>query len=380
MGSLLPFLVLYYEQLGLTGQQIGLIMGVAPLVTMLSAALWGGIADATQQHQRVLLVTLSGVILTIPAFLITDQLAGLLLVVVVLGFFNAPIMPLIDNAVLGLLGSQSHRYGKIRLWGAIGFGISPPIVGYLVEARGIIWAFAIYVVLIGGCILIARRLPIQQTESILDSNQSQPDPEPSFWHKFRILMLNRSWVLFLLVIFITGMSAAVMQNYLFLYMNQIGASETLMGIALSVAMLGEITLFLLSERLLKRYRPNQLLMFAMVGHALRLVLYSYISNPWLVLPVQVLHGCSFALIWITAVEYAKQLAPPGMGATAQGILNSVNFGIASAIGSFAGGYLYQEMGPHLMFRWAGLSVLLGVALLIGANGRTRVRAQVKGAL
>jgi len=138
VGSLLPFLVLYYEQLGLTGQQIGLIMGVAPLVTMLSAALWGGIADATQQHQRVLLVTLSGVILTIPAFLITDQLAGLLLVVVVLGFFNAPIMPLIDNAVLGLLGSQSHRYGKIRLWGAIGFGISPPIVGYLVEARDLI--------------------------------------------------------------------------------------------------------------------------------------------------------------------------------------------------------------------------------------------------
>jgi len=375
VGALLPFLVLYYEQLGLTGQQIGLITGASPLVTMLSAALWGGIADGTKQHQRVLLIALLGIVLTVPFLLVTEQLIWLLLVTIILSFFTSPIMPLIDNAVLSLLDTQSHRYGKIRLWGAIGFGCSPPIVGYLIGDGVIIWAFGIYLVLIGGCILIARRLPMTQAESAVGSEQ--PSQDVSFWQKFCTLMMDRSWVLFLLVIFITGMSAAVMQNYLFLYMNQIGASETLMGIALSVAMLGEITLFVFSEWLLKRYRPHQLLMFAMLGHSVRLVLYSYISTPWLVLPVQILHGCSFALIWITAVEYAKQLAPPGMGATAQGILNSVNFGIASAIGSFIGGYLYQQMGPHLMFRWAGLSVLVGVALLVGANGRTRgVTAQL----
>jgi len=64
-----------------------------------------------------------------------------------------------------------------------------------------------------------------------------------------------------------------------------------------------------------------------------------------------------------------------MGATAQGMLNSIHFGIAAAIGSFIGGYLYQQVGPHLMFRWAGWSVLVGVALLVVSNRQSQLRTQ-----
>ena len=385
VGALMPFLVLYYEQLGLTGRQIGLLTGVAPLVTMLSATFWGGLADATRQHQNILTGTLIGATLTAPFFLTTAQLLWLLGLVIIFGCFTAPIMPLIDNAVLGFLGSQSRRYGKVRLWGAIGFGVSPPIVGVFVEQGGIKWAFMVYLGLILSCILLSRLLPISPAESA-DQTSDEPDidkpsksetrqPTGSFWQDFRTLMQDRAWVLLLSVVFISGMSSAVMHNYLFLYMNHIGSGEGLMGLALSVAMVGEISMFVFSERLLNRFQTHQLLMLAMLGHAIRLVLYSYISLPWLVLPVQVLHGFSFALIWITAVEYARKIAPPGMGATAQGILNSVNFGIASAVGSLAGGYLYQQVGPFLMFRWAGLWVLLGVALLANVNSRTRRAAR-----
>ena len=40
-----PFLVLYYQELGFSGTQIGLLTGVSPLVTFFSATLWTGLAD-----------------------------------------------------------------------------------------------------------------------------------------------------------------------------------------------------------------------------------------------------------------------------------------------------------------------------------------------
>ncbi len=47
-ACLMPYLVLYYRQIGLSGGQIGLLAGIGPLVTLVAAPLWGGWADATR--------------------------------------------------------------------------------------------------------------------------------------------------------------------------------------------------------------------------------------------------------------------------------------------------------------------------------------------
>jgi PPP family 3-phenylpropionic acid transporter len=43
----LPFLVLYYQSLGFSGAQIGLLSGLTPLVIMIGAPFWTGLADKT---------------------------------------------------------------------------------------------------------------------------------------------------------------------------------------------------------------------------------------------------------------------------------------------------------------------------------------------
>jgi MFS family permease len=47
-----PFIVLYYQGLGFTGRQIGLLTGMSPLVSFVSAPLWTGLADATPQSRK----------------------------------------------------------------------------------------------------------------------------------------------------------------------------------------------------------------------------------------------------------------------------------------------------------------------------------------
>ena len=52
-ASLFAFLVLYYEELGLPGPQIGLLAAIPPLTLLVAAPVWGGLADATRQHHRL---------------------------------------------------------------------------------------------------------------------------------------------------------------------------------------------------------------------------------------------------------------------------------------------------------------------------------------
>ncbi|MCB0096756.1 MAG: MFS transporter, partial [Caldilineaceae bacterium] len=62
MAALMPFLVLYYEQIGLSGRQIAVLAALPPLMNLFAAALWNGVADAFNQHKRLQMVAIAGAI------------------------------------------------------------------------------------------------------------------------------------------------------------------------------------------------------------------------------------------------------------------------------------------------------------------------------
>jgi MFS family permease len=91
-----------------------------------------------------------------------------------------------------------------------------------------------------------------------------------------------------------------------------------------------------------------------------------------VLLIQLLHGFTFAALWTAGVAYAHRAAPPGMGATAQGVFSGVTMGLATATGALIGGWLYQSAGAALMFRWVGIGIALA---LLAAGAAARYLAQ-----
>src|SRR5690349_3642448 len=53
-SSLLPFFVLFYRRLGFNGAQIGLLTGIPPLVILVAAPFWTGLADSKRWHKWVM--------------------------------------------------------------------------------------------------------------------------------------------------------------------------------------------------------------------------------------------------------------------------------------------------------------------------------------
>jgi MFS transporter, PPP family, 3-phenylpropionic acid transporter len=351
-AALVPFLVVYYQELGLQGTQIGLLAGIPPLLSLVSAPVWGAVSDTTKRHKLWLLVAIGGSIFLALALPVSHAFVWLIPVVMLFSFFSSPIMPLVDNTTMSLLGDQKERYGRIRLWGAIGWGVAAPIVGWLIESSGVMWSFWSYAGLMGVGLLVAVRIPVRKHVGAT--------PHSSM----RIFLTSPYWFIFLVVIFCGGMALSMISNFLFIYLRELGANKVTLGLTLTCATLSELPIMFYSSHLLRRWNAQQLMRVALLFYAVRALAYSFILAPWVALLIQLLHGPSFSLMWVAGISYADKIAPRGLEATAQGLFSGAMLGVGLTAGAFLGGLLYEHIGLVNMFRVTALIALIGMVFML----------------
>lgn len=351
LAFLMPFLALFYQKVGFSGTQIGLLTGIAPLITLAGAPFWTGLADSTRRHKAVMaltIVTVIGAMLLMPRF---DEFYILFALVVVFAFFGAPVVSLADSATMNMLGEKRDNYGKIRLWGAVGWGLFAPIAGAVVQRLGLSWPFYGYAIGMGVALLAALALHFPAQKAGVQ-----------FRAGMRTLLSSRRWMSFLLMVLLCGVGMATINSYLFIHMESLGMSKTLMGLALTVSTLSEIPVMFFAGRFLKRFNPRDLLLLALLVVGARLLLYSASSQGWQILLIQLVHGLTFPIIWVAGVSYADRVAPPGLSASAQGMFGSTLMGIGAALGGLLAGILLQGLGSAGMYLAIGLG-LVAIALL-----------------
>jgi PPP family 3-phenylpropionic acid transporter len=353
---LLPFLAVYFEQRGLSGTQIGLLAGIPPLMTMLGTSAWGTLADATRRHKQVFLLVIIGTIVSVALIPFSHSFLSLSLMIALHSFCFMSLIPLLDNNALEILGDRSDQYGRIRLWGSIGWGTGAPLIGPVVERFGLEWTFYGHATLMLVGLLIALPLPVAQKSAGGGFNQG-----------IKRLLRDQRWYVFLMIIFIAGFGDAIARNYSFLYLKDLGASSTLMGLSLTIAIASELVILTFSGYLLRRFGPLVLLVIGTSTQAARLLGWSVIGDPYVALSLQLLNGLSFAALWLAGVAYAKEIAPEGLGATAQGLLSGVYFGLSAAVGAILGGIWYEQFGSWGMYRWGGLVMVTGLIIFVVAN-------------
>jgi PPP family 3-phenylpropionic acid transporter len=352
IASFFPYLVLHYKQLGLSGKQIGILTSLFPIITVFAAPVWGAIADKTQRHKTLLMFMLSGAITSV--FLLSQAEAYGLILLLIITFATsvASIGSIIDSSVLTSLGTRKQDYGKYRLWGTIGFGIISPIAGFITQRFGLSWAFYMYITLLSMVLLLVFRYPIQKS--------SFRKPLGSSNAEFR----SPAWTHFLVVIFVIGIGLGISGNYLLLHMESLGIPRTYMGLTLVSLTLSEVPLMVFGHRLLKIWPAQRWLFVALFVMCFRLLCNSLAIAPWHFLLVQLLHGPTFALVWVAGVAYADELAPAHLKATSQGLFNSTVNGLGGAVGALIGGFLLDAFGAVRMFSYASLGLAVAASMVL----------------
>jgi PPP family 3-phenylpropionic acid transporter len=347
LAAMSPFLALYYQSLGLSGSQIGLLLGISPLVSLFASPFWTGLADARHRHKTILVGTILGTILFAIVFPFLQMFSLVFLFVLLFAFAFAPIVSLVDTATMSMLAGRRELYGRTRLWGTIGWGVTAPLAGMFLQARGLYWLFWVYALLMTFNLFVIPRITF-----------SRPADAVPFWHGLRIVFTDRRWVFFLLIVFVAGIGFSVHTNYLSLLLQHLGADKTVIGFAVTITMLSELPVMFFSNRLLKWLKPNGLLTLAMTTGGLRCLLYAFSPTPQVILVIQLLHGLTFPALWIAGVTYAAENAPAGLESTSQSILASVLTGFGMSAGGLLGGALIDAFGIARMYLYVGLMVLV----------------------
>lgn len=348
-----PFMVLYYNSLGFSGIEIGLLTGITPLFSFFSAPLWTSLADTTHRHRLIMSVVILLFAVSIFAFSFLTTFWSILLIVILFNVFSAPISPFADSATLFMLGDKKEMYGRMRLGGTIGFGLVAPLAGIIVQNYGLKFVFW------GGavCMLLGFMVSQQFRYSPVQASSSAKVA-------VRTLLMNRRWQLFLLLALVGGIALAAANNFLLPYMQELGADGSTMGFALMIGTIGEIPVLFFGNRLTRFFKPYGLFVLTVVITGVRLLLFAASTTPTFVLIFQALNGLTFPAMWLAGVAYADENAPAGMSATAQGMFGAVALGIGASVGGLAGGPLLDIVGSRGVFMVFGITVLVTVAFVV----------------
>lgn len=347
------YFALFFQQEGIPGVQIGVLLGISSLIGIFAGPMWSGLADATHRHRQVLSMAVIGNVIAIILLPVFHSFLIFLLLMIFQSFFSGPILPMVDNATMSMLDDEKEMYGRVRAGGTIGWGVAAPIVGAIVARFGLRWNFSFY-----ACLLLISLIAVQQLRYGTRTIRA------SYFEGIRRLLSDRKWIVFLTIVFIAGNGSGVITNYLFIYLQKIGTDPAWMGWALTISTIAEFPALLIAHRLMKRLGPNGLLTLGLAATALRCGLYGIIKVPWLALVVQLMQFFTFPILLVAGVSYADENAPAGMGATAQSIFSSSFIGFGFAAGGFFGGVLIQFIGVQQMFFVFG--VILFLAALIFA--------------
>lgn len=142
----------------------------------------------------------------------------------------------------------------------------------------------------------------------------------------------------------------------------------------------ELPFFFISGWLINKMGHINAMTMVLFAFGVRLCLYSSLTNPWWVLPIELMQGVTFALFYATMTTYANIVAPHGTAATLQVCTNSIPFmnahtkirnfyfiqglvgaifeGIGVSAGSFLGGYMMNEIGGSNTFRIFGIVAMI----------------------
>lgn len=149
-----------------------------------------------------------------------------------------------------------------------------------------------------------------------------------------------------------GLCTALIWNFLFWHLEELADADpscnhnewmkTLQGLVSVIQTFGgELPFLFLSGWVLQSITHIHAMSLVLFGFAVRFMLYSILTNPWWVLPIELMQGVTFGIFYATMASYASLVAPPGTEATLQ-VISEAN--LKKKKRSFEATYSYYISG------------------------------------
>lgn len=349
---IISFLPLYLESKHLNAVEIGWVLAVGPFASIFSQPFWGYMSDKYKTVKKILMICIIGFLSISIVFFQMNSLIAIILMGSLFFFFATPVGALSDSLTQRRATSLGISFGSIRTWGSIGFATSSLLIGALLSKIGV--QYMIFPYLIFGTIALIV---------VFKLTDIQIDQEPIQLKDIRFILGNKSFTIFLLLIMLITTAHRANDSFMALYIADLGGSEFLVGVAWFIGVISEAAIFALAGFWFKKYHPLVFIIFAGILYSIRWFVYGGLEEPLYIISLQVLHGLTFGVFYVSAFDYVTRLIPNILQATGHLIFYAVFFGVSGIIGSLLGGFIFNEFSGEMLYFAMGCLTLFGTICL-----------------
>lgn len=286
----------------------------------------------------------------------------MLLIYTVSTIFSATQAPIADSYAIAAANKAGSSYGSIRMMMSIGAAVGAYAGGQYIERFSVSTIWLPFLILSMVAVVFAMTLPKQAEENHMMSQ--------SFSQGVKQLLSNRIFLAFLGGCLVNQTMAAF-GTYFVVAFQSVGGSASYAGIALFIASFTNVPSMLYASKVIRRLGRERTLLIGALIYVLRWGIQVAFPYPSVMVGVQVLHGLSFGLFYIAAVEYVSQITSSEIQATGQSVFNIVFSGFAGILGNLLNGVLLSQGGVGLMNLACMLSAAVGSLLLLYVAIRSR---------
>ena len=357
---------IWFASHGLNPFQIGLFRSIK-IIGIIFGPIWSVLADKTRKRREILAflflccVTILKILDYFP--FIYNNIYNIFFVLVIYYIFNVGLRPLTEGIILTSLGKDKELFGRQAMFAAIGWLTSCVISGYLYSYFGFYACWYLQVFSVFATIYIL----VFHVEDFKKEEISEMDKIPFFVKLKNVCeKLSEPKVLKILIVMVVqGAGSNMIESFLFLYLNNdLQAPKYICGWTIFFTCLLEHPIFFYSHKLLDYFGINILFITAQLAFIIRTFLYTYLTkdNVLWVLPIELLHGLTFANMWTSATQFASDFCPKGLESICMLILAFCFYFVGSFLGNIIGGWLYTKYGCIFMFHCFGYTSLFTLSI------------------
>lgn len=367
IGIFTPFWSPYLELRGFNAFEIGLLLAIAAGVRSIGPLAFGWLADASGKPTAILRLAALISMLSFALLPLLSGLTGFIVLTVLFCFGWNFIAPSLDAHTLARLGPTSARYGRIRLWGSLGFIALSWCGGVMFERTG----YDLVPSLMMGFI-VATLFATMSISAI------PPQPAVANAGAFRAALTSRPVIVALVVTALIALSFGPYYTFFSLYLERFGYSRGVIGFLWALGVFAEIGVFAAGGSLLARFSIRALFIGAAGATALRWALIALFTESVVVVGfAQLLHSMGFAVLHFAVVLTAQRQFPSHATARGQALFSSVGYGVGGMCGSLLGGIVWSAISPRATYLCAAVVVTLATfCAWLGLRGTSLDRNHV----
>lgn len=343
---------LYLKALSFAAWQIGVLMSLQQIMRIVGPNLWGWLADRIGRRAAIIRFVGLASVVSFVGVLIDQRFGWLLLSLALMSFFWSGSLPLVEATTLTLLDKHTHRYGRIRLWGSIGFIVAALGMGYLLEWTGI------------------RALPwfiLSTMMAIALYGWFIPDVEMAGRHEeagplWDVLRQPAVIALFLACFFM-ALAHGPYYSFFSIYLEEGGHGKRAIGYLWSIGVIAEVVAFLVMPRLAAILGWRRLFLIGLALAVLRFLLIAWVAASLSCLVfAQLLHAATFGSHHAASMAFIHRFFTGRHQARGQALYICASFGLGGSLGGLAAGALWRLSGGTLIYGLSSLAAMLGLLI------------------